>query len=150
MAAGGEPPCKKAKTNPKGDLVTFLSRVRNGKYATRSTDQDKQEAGATLLHYQALGKEQKTAFANAYQDNKDKKTFQWARDFLQTVSSTTEDESLSTCKYMTRSHCILFFFVSMRLLQWMHCFLAASCVMIHQKSKCKSKSVRVIIYTLYV
>ena len=104
-AAQGPP--KKMKRDPtttaKGELVTFLGRVKAGGYKKRATPGDMQEADETLQHYNSLAQEQKAAFAMAYQGNKDQKTFQWARDFMQTVTVTKADEEERTEKYMTRS-----------------------------------------------
>ena len=112
---GVQGPSKKLKTQrdpattAKGEFVTFLNRVKAGSYRKRASAEDKQEADETLQHYNSLAQEQKAAFAMAYTGNKDKKTFAWARDFMQTVKVTKEDQQESTAKYMTRSSYLIFF-----------------------------------------
>ena len=70
--------------------MTFLTRMKAGQYRKRATEEDKKEAEDILKHYHSL--DEKASFATAYQANKDQTTFQWARDFMQTVKVTKEDE----------------------------------------------------------
>ena len=50
-----------------------------------------------------LAQEDKSSFAMAYFSNKDKKDFQWARDFIQKVNVSKVDEEACHSKYMTRN-----------------------------------------------
>ena len=111
-ANGPEPPAKKAKnstTTAKGELVTFLSRMRDGNYKKRCSEDDRAQATDTLNQYNSLAQEEKASFALAYQTNKDAKTFQWAREFMQTVRVTKDDEEEAIEKYMTRISCLISF-----------------------------------------
>ena len=112
-AAEQEAPQKKAKrddaTVAKGEFVTFLTRVKAGVYKKKS-EGDREEAASTLLEYHSMAQSQKAAFAMAFLDNKDKKSFAWARDYIQSVKVTKVDESESTSKYTTRSSCTTFSF----------------------------------------
>ena len=99
-------PAKKPRdeaTVAKGEFVTFLTRVKDGKYKKRCSDKDKAEATETLQQYHSLAQEDKSSFAMAYFSNKDKKDFQWARDFLQKVNVSKVDEEACNSKYMTRN-----------------------------------------------
>ena len=103
----GEPAAAKKPrdeaTVAKGEFVTFLTRVKDGKYKKRSSDQDRAEAAETLQQYHTLAQEDKSSFAMAYFSNKDKKDFQWARDFIQSVTVSKVDEEACNSKYMTRN-----------------------------------------------
>jgi len=109
VSQGAQPSEKKAKRDPattaKGELVTFLNRVKEGKYRKRATEEDKSEADQCLQQYHSLAQEDKANFALSYMQNKDQKTFQWARDFLQKVSVSKNEEEEKTDKYLTRSSC---------------------------------------------
>ena len=99
-------------TKAKGEVVTFLTRCAAGQYKKRSSEEEKQEASDTLCQYHSLAQEEKASFAQAYQGNKDQKTFQWARNFLQKVTVAKQDEEESVQKYMTRSSCLVLQFLS--------------------------------------
>ena len=111
--AAEEPEDKKNKRDPstvaKGEFVTFLTRVKEGRYKKRSSPQDMQEACEHLQQYNSLAQEDKAAFAMAYCSNKDKKDFQWAREFLQRVLVQKKDEEQCVSKYMTRTFMIVNF-----------------------------------------
>ena len=124
-------------TSAKGEVVTFLSRMQAGQYRKRCSEDERSEAAETLQQYNSLAQEEKASFALAYQGNKDAKTFQWARDFMQTVNVAKEDEEESTEKYMTRISCLIFFLVLMRL----HVLLQphVPCVMQHHNRSVTSE-----------
>ena len=115
-AVGEEVPKKRAKpsrdeaTVAKGEFVTFLTRVKAGQYKKRSSGEDREEAASTLQEYHGMAQDQKAAFAMAFLTNKDKKSFAWAREYLQSVTITKVDESESNTKYTTRSSCTTFSF----------------------------------------
>jgi hypothetical protein len=94
----------------KGEFVTFLTRVKAGQYKKRSSGEDREEAASTLQEYHGMAQDQKAAFATAFLINKDKKSFAWAREYLQSVTITKVDESESNTKYTTRSSCTTFSF----------------------------------------
>ena len=132
------------ETVAKGEFVTFLTRMKQGQVKKRATDEDRKEAEDTHEEYKSLAHQEKASFAMAYMENKNQKTFQWARDFLQTVRVSQEDEEEKNEKYMTRRSCLIFFLVSMRLSQCVHCELGASWAMTYNKSTCKLNGVRII------
>ena len=113
--AATEPMDKKPKTSPseatvaKGNFVTFLNRVKDGRFKKRSSPQDMQEASTTLAQYNSLAQEDKAAFALDYCKNKDRKDFQWAREFIQRVHVKRQDEEKCVSKYMTRIFMIVNF-----------------------------------------
>ena len=86
-------------------LILCFSRHqgKDGKYKKRSSDQDRAEAAETLQQYHSLTQEDKSSFATTYSSNKDKKDFQWARDFIQKVNVSKVDEEACNSKYMTRN-----------------------------------------------
>ena len=97
-----------ASTVAKGELVTFLTRVKDGRFKKRARPDEQQEAADHLTQYNSLAQEDKAAFALAYSSNKDKKDFQWARDFLQKVKVAKTDEVSELSKYMTRTFISVF------------------------------------------
>ena len=112
--AATEPEDKKPKirdpsTVAKGEFVTFLTRVKDGRYKKRSSPQDMQEASEHLRQYNSLAQEDKAAFALDYCKNKDRKDFQGAREFIQRVHVKRQDEEKCVSKYMTRTFMIVNF-----------------------------------------
>ena len=106
-APAAESDAKKNKRDPttvaKGELVTFLHRVKEGRYKKRCSPEDIQEATEQLAQYTTLAQEDKAAFAMSYASNKDKKDWQWAKDFHQKVNVKKIDEENCVSKYMTRN-----------------------------------------------
>ena len=139
--AESQGPAKRQKrddsTRAKGEFVTYLTRMRDGHYRKRASEEDKAGAASTLEQYHSLAQEEKATFAMAYHGNKDQKTFHWARDFMQTVNVAKEDEEESTEKYMTRISCLIFILVLMRL----HVLLQphVPCVMQHHNRSVTSE-----------
>ena len=89
----------------KNNLTTYFRRQASGFYKNTS-EEDVAIAKNSQTQYKGMSKTEQLAFAKAFQANKHSKSFQWMKDFTDSLSVKTQTSDKALEKYMTRSFAI--------------------------------------------
>ena len=89
----------------KNNLCTYFRRQTNGFYKNTS-EEEQSIARNSQTQYKGMSKTEQIAFAKAFQANKHSKSFQWIKDFTDTLQTKTKTSDKAVEKYMTRSFAI--------------------------------------------
>ena len=107
--AAAEPPSKKAKTEltqqqQQKDAITFFTRMAAGQFKRASTEQVAQ-AKIAVIEYNGCGPEAKVAFGTRFAETKKTKDFAWTRNFKESFTTESLQESSCLSKTLTRKAC---------------------------------------------
>ena len=89
----------------KNNLCTYFRRQASGFYKN-TTDEERAQIKDAQQKYKAMSNAEKTDFAKAFQANKHSKSFQWMKEFVDTLQTKKNTSDSALEKYMTRSFAI--------------------------------------------
>ena len=99
----GKPTTRSPETLAKSHFGTNMRKTANGQVVKRSSMPERQQAQQTLDKYHSMGPDGKTEFALMFMQNKDKKDFNWVREFDQKVQQKKVEKEGGKEKYYTRT-----------------------------------------------